>query len=305
MINITKLPLGREWNTCFEGAWLQEYFTALKNEMGPGFDRWHFHVLLHNKAIKPITFANYGKGHVLIWLSDESSSSGADAASTFEHVFKSYALPEDPPQNVHSFPLFGSAAVLNESGNPFDQRINKVFFSGNLNRNRSELYWRFMFPSLDNVPLHFPSILLHRFSAMLAKASSRFIHPKKIPAGYHIRFNPGFRTGLSEAEYAHQLANTMICLCPPGFITSETIRHFEAMRMGCVIVSKKLPSSCYYNGSPIIQVEDWQGILGLLRTLLQDSARLREVSEATSAWWRERCSPISAALETSKFLQPS
>jgi hypothetical protein len=305
MENITKLPSGGDWTGSFEGAWLQEYFSGLKDIIGGAFERWTFHVLHHNCELEPVSLRHHGKGHVLIWLGDESSSPGEDVAGKFEHVFKSYALPEHRPPNVHPLPLFGSAAVLSETGLPFEQRRTQVFFSGNLNRNRAGLFWRFMFPAIDNVRMPSPSIRVRRFFSMLTKAAARFVHPTPTLPSSCISFNRGFRTGLSESEYAHQLADTMVCLCPPGFITNETIRHFEAMSMGCVVVSKRLPPSCYYDESPIIQIDDWQGILARLRNLLQDSSNLKAVSMATRSWWREHCSPSAAAIQTAGILRAS
>lgn len=303
--NVHTEPVGANWSSCFEGAFLQQYFDSLSHKIGRSFHDWHFHVLHHNEAVRPLKLSYYGKRHVLIWLSDESSSSGSEAADKFEHVFKSYALPATRPPNVHPFPLFGSAAVLSEPAIPFAQRRNHVFFSGNLNRNRVGLFWRFTIPCLDNVRLPRTGIWMRRFVSMITKVAARFIHPQLAIAGSHIRFNPGFRTGLSEADYARELARTMICLCPPGFITNETIRHFEAMSMGCVVVSQRLPRSIYYEASPIIQLDDWRGILKTLHNLLKDMEHLQTTSEATRMWWRERCSPAAAAAQTADILGAS
>ena len=115
-----------------------------------------------------------------------------------------------------------------------------------------------------------------------------------IPGGL-IAVTEWFGKGLPPEEYAQTLANTKIALCPPGFVSHETIRHWEALRLGCVVISAPLPANRFYEGSPIIQLEDWSSLRPLLTDLLGDPARLRGLHVATVEWWKSRCSEKAVA----------
>lgn len=303
--NIITEPLGGRWQECFEGAFLQEYFKQLQLLLGDDFRRWTFHLLHHNLAVLPLRLPSCGKGHVLIWFSDESSGPADDAAGSFEFVFKCYALPRPCSSNVYPFPLFGCSAVLSQRPLPIEERNHDVFFSGNLNRNRVGLFLRLAFPALDL----FPALPLGTRTQRCLAATCRLLNASRLPRASlpssFIQFNHGFARGLTPNDYASQLARAKICLCPPGFITNETMRHFEAMRLGCVVVSANLPPSPYYSGSPIIQRPGWRGIRSTIKSLLQDHQRLVQIAYETHAWWVEHCSPSGAAKRTAAILTKS
>lgn len=303
--NIVTEPTGGEWLHCFEGGFLRAYFEQLQFQLGDDFTRWTFHLLHHNLAVRPLELPTFGKGHVLIWFSDESGGATDYAASKFEHVFKCYSLPEQSRRNVHPFPLFGASAVLQREPLFFEKRDIQVFFSGNLNRQRAELFLRLRFPVLDSFPL----LTGGRFSsytvATLSKCLQAMWSRDYAAFSSFIRFNSGFATGLTREEYADTLARSQICLCPAGFITTETMRHFEAMRLGCVVISETLPPSPYYSGSPIIQLQQWRGVGKLLKTLLPAKDLLASNSSATYEWWLRKCSPSAVAHQTAKILRSS
>jgi hypothetical protein len=299
------MPPGGRWQASFEGDFLQSYFAALKLLLGEDFHRWTFHLLHHNLAVRPLELPLLGKGHVLMWFSDESSGPADDAASKFEYVFKSYALTSARPRNVHHFPLFGASAVLHKNLVEFDRRDYQVFFSGNLNRQRAELFFRLKFPILDALPSFTLGRVGARTLALLGKCLRKTSPTVHSFSSSFIQFNGGFATGLTRHEYADVLARSKICLCPSGFITRETMRHFEAMKLGCVVISESLPSSPYYTASPIVQIAKWRGIRKVLGALLSNPDRMREISFATQAWWRKVCSPASAAQATAQVLKHS
>lgn len=110
-----------------------------------------------------------------------------------------------------------------------------------------------------------------------------------------IRFTEWFGKGLPPAEYAAVLANTRIAICPPGFISAETIRHWEAMRLGCVVITAPLPENHFYKDSPMIIMDDWSQLHRAIEELTSDPERLIQVHEATVAWWRDVCCEKSVA----------
>jgi hypothetical protein len=118
--------------------------------------------------------------------------------------------------------------------------------------------------------------------------------PNAVPGG-RIAFTEWFGKGLQPDEYAKALANTKISICPPGFVNSETIRHWEAMRLGCVVISAPLPPIRFYKDSPIIQLQDWSELMPLLQDLLSNPEKLRLRHEATVDWWQQKCSEDAIA----------
>ena len=91
------------------------------------------------------------------------------------------------------------------------------------------------------------------------------------------------------------LASSKIALCPPGFISHETIRHWEALRLGCVVISAPLPPNRFYKDSPIIQLKDWSKLRPLLDHLLTNTNELWNLHKATEGWWKRMCSEQAVA----------
>jgi hypothetical protein len=303
--NIRTIPDGHHWQACFEGAYLKSYFGELQLLLGADFHKWSFHILHHNLANRPVELPFLGKGHVLLWFSDESCGSANEASEKFQHVFKCYALSSHTPHNVYPFPLFGASAVLQIDPIDFEDRGCEVFFSGNLNRQRAELFIRLRFPILDTFPLFAMGQTSKYTLSVFSKCLNAAWPISHASSSSFIQFNSGFATGLTHEQYADTLAKSKICLCPAGFITKETMRHFEAMRLGCVVVSETLPSSPYYTASPIIQLQRWRGISKTIKALLSAKDLLAQTSSATYLWWLRNCSPTAMADQTAKILRNS
>lgn len=94
--------------------------------------------------------------------------------------------------------------------------------------------------------------------------------------------------------YSRMMMDSRIALCPRGG-SLETYRFFEAVSVGCVPVTEKLPSRDFYTGSPAVQVGCWSELPALLESLLEDSAGLHARHQAALRWWAERCSPAAVA----------
>jgi hypothetical protein len=121
-----------------------------------------------------------------------------------------------------------------------------------------------------------------------------------------ITFTHAFKAGMTPETYAHSLATSKIAICPPGFTSAETIRHFEAMRLGCVIVSPPLPPNHFYAGSPIVVLKNWRLLGQRLSDLLRkDEKALQERADATFQWWRSRASPAAMANTVLRHLDSS
>ena len=101
--------------------------------------------------------------------------------------------------------------------------------------------------------------------------------------------------GLPGEKYAEMLSNSKVALCPPGYHTPETFRHFEAMRAGTIVVSEPLPELDFYVGSPIVTVRNWGDARKAVSDLLGDIDALQERQEQTLHWWEQHCSERAVA----------
>jgi hypothetical protein len=284
-------PLDAQGETTF----LIRVFRALQERMGADFNRYTF--VVHRRVFgefagKPIKLDRGGAGRVLIVIADEKEVFPVEEYQDYEHVFRAYGNPDGSV--CEAFPVGYHNAAGSAVSVDFDQRQISVFFSGYLNRNRLDLYKQFRsmwWLPRRNLRNRYVKELARRAVERLTKERD---FPGDIPGG-RITFTEWFGKGLAPEEYAKTLANTKIALCPPGFVSHETIRHWEAMRLGCVVISAPLPANRFYKDSPIIQLKDWSELKPVLADLLADPARLRELHEATVNWWNARCSEGAVA----------
>ena len=87
-----------------------------------------------------------------------------------------------------------------------------------------------------------------------------------------------------------------IVLCPKGFHSTECFRHYEALKQGCIVISEKLSDSYLYNNSPIIQLDNWNGIRKIVNDLLQDESLLMKKSEESLRWYENVMSEKATAM---------
>jgi hypothetical protein len=89
--------------------------------------------------------------------------------------------------------------------------------------------------------------------------------------------------------YSEKMMNAKICLVPRG-VTLDTCRLFEALRYGCIIIADSLPSTWFYDGMPIIKINDWRELEVVLAKLLSNKKFLNQRHQETLRWWNEKCS---------------
>lgn len=111
-----------------------------------------------------------------------------------------------------------------------------------------------------------------------------------------IRFTKGFKGGFPISEYLLMLSQSKIVLCPKGFHSTECFRHYEALKQGCIVISEKLSDSYLYNNSPIIQLDNWNGIRKIVNDLLQDESLLMKKSEESLRWYENVMSEKATAM---------
>lgn len=193
-------------------------------------------------------------------------------------VFKTYLTEIGTVNNVFHLPVGDSLIIKKNNVEPVSLRKTEVFFSGNLHAGRTYLY-----KYLSNC--HWiPFSILHRI---------RDLFQDKINRRYknsYLKFTKKFASGLGPHEYLALLLDSKIVLCPPGNPGIETLRHYEALKVGCIIISEKLPSSYCFNNSPIIILDKWQKLDETISSLLSNPVLLSDRQNEVIKWWDTKCS---------------
>ncbi|MBB5751884.1 hypothetical protein [Prosthecomicrobium pneumaticum] len=277
-----------------EKRFLSAMFSELANIMKAEFARFHF-VICSGGSGDDLEIETPAETTVVIVISDEHARVPLGLCSRTRLVFKSYLPGEGLTKNLYSFPLgyvestASSLEKLSAGARPI-----RVFFSGNLNGQREPLLRAL------GTPMWCPRLL--------PAAVVRSIHPSLDYSGAfrnsYVKFTSGFRQGLSGEDYGAMLERSKIVICPPGFYSVETFRHFEAMRAGCVVVTAPLPPLYFYEGAPHMVLHSWKDLKSRINGLLGNAEALQERQNLTLEWWRARCSEqatarrIAAALAT-------
>lgn len=197
------------------------------------------------------------------------------------------------PRPVHPIPL-GYWNQVEVDVPPITERGVDVSFAGSVEEPRHG-------SSLTGGLLESPKVVSRR--QMLAELEgferenpTRTLDVKTIPSfGAVGREDAG--------DYSRRLANTKICLVPRGG-SVETYRWFEAMRVGCIVISEPMPPFWFYRGSPAIEVADWRELPSILERLLADPAEQRARSAASVDWWNRRLSEEAVgAFVASRLMQ--
>lgn len=288
--------LGQPPHISGESVFLQRVFAELERELGDRFHKFTFVVhrwKFGERDERPISLDPGGLKRILILICDEKGLFPLQRFPGYERVFRAYGKPS-PGDSWHPFPIGYFESAGTEDPVPFERRTHTVFFSGYLNRNRIGLYKQFN--RLFWLPRR--NLLGRHLRELARRIVEKFCSKRDFSgqiSGSIIQFTEWFGKGYPPEEYARILANTQIAICPPGFVSHETIRHWEAMRMGCVIVSAPLPAIPFYDGSPIIQLEDWSELRSLLDRLLADPAELLKRHLAMRDWWENVASEPAIA----------
>lgn len=288
---------GEPFEAHAETLFLSRVFEHLRAEMGGRFEEFTF--VVHRRkhfelAGYPIPLDQGCSGKILIVISDEGELFPVEEFSSYPLIFRAYGAQNPAKPTVHEFPVGYYEAAGHQEPVKFSEREISVFFSGFMNGQRVNLFKQFrrvFWLPRKNLGGRKPQELARRII-------NRFYKEKDFAEAYpgaYLRFTDGFAKGMEPLEYARTLANAKIAICPPGFYSHETIRHWEAMRLGCVIISAPLPPSHFYAGSPIIELRDWSELDGVIVDLLSDPERMASIHEAMTEWWKLKCQESAVA----------
>ncbi len=106
-----------------------------------------------------------------------------------------------------------------------------------------------------------------------------------------LSITPGFHYSMNEDgnSYSERMMNTKICIVPRG-TSFETIRLFEGMRYGCILVTEVLPPRWFLDGAPAIQIRDWCELEEILKKLITNKQLMQEKHQESLNWWKNKCS---------------
>ena len=208
------------------------------------------------------------------WSTDNIPQSWKDNAT----VFKAYLKPEQEKGSVHSFPLGFNKKHVKLPNKPIKNRPTDVFFAGHASSTNRVHYLRWVVEYFQDMPKSKRPVLDFNISR-------------------------GFNMGLDGFEYSRKMHNAKIVVCPAGNVSTETFRHYEAMRSGSIIVSPKLPQTKIYKDSAICQVDDWEYTVGdTIMDLLSDLDMLQLVQERQQQTYNNRFTAKSVAKYINELL---
>lgn len=249
----------------------------------------------HDTSILPAVIGENidPKKSILFYISEESGFIPEVLRPYFKVIFKSY-MPHEPGGNIHSFTLGHIDEVVFSINNlpSIQGRAINLFFSGNLQKYRSDLYRQFTILKIV------PNTILTRLlrgpvrNIVLKLFGSNFSSEEKKTI---IQFTNGFMKGYSKNEYKDLLLQTKILLCPKGSISTETFRLFEGLNAGCVVISERLPDLDIYRNVPVLQIDSWKTGLKKAEELLSNETLLAKIHTDSINWWVENCSYSSVA----------
>lgn len=251
----------------------------------------NFNVYIHFKRTNApwnIDYSMIDRNTLVLVVVDESSDIPKSLSEKSCAVFKTY-LTKTEHKNVFHLPV-GHSLKFEQTKNTHDRETN-VFFSGNLHVGRKELY-----ASLSRS--HFiPFFLQHRIRKILGEDFSNQFSNSKIV------FTRKFATGLIEEEYMNQLSNSKIVLCPKGNPGVETIRHYEALAAGCIIVSEPLPKISCLSNAPYVNIKSWKSLKETIIELLAEKESLAVRQQASSKFYENNCSPNATVSNIEKMIE--
>ena len=196
-----------------------------------------------------------------------------------------------------------------ESANlsPCSKRPHAVFFSGNFNYRRTDLFraccarsfcWPFPVSACSPVTGYYP--LFHKIEAAIIYRAILCLERRRdfsdLYPGSIIRFNDGYRRGIPSSEYLNYIRTTKIVWSAPGFMTNETSRLIEASCAGCVVMVGRLPENEIYSGNPFVHIRDWRKVREMTDELLNDESRLDELGANARKWYETHFSPSAQAV---------
>lgn len=280
-----------------ERNYLYKLFSLLEKALGSDFLEYKFFVLFsHDPMAIPMSSNINHPKKILFWFSEESGMNPSHLSSQFKIIFKSYIHCESG--NIYSNPL----GYVNEFGifgrSNISTKEITLFFSGNLNSNRRDLYRYFFFRKypifwfLKYFPSLVPGFFFTKFNLTnLSTAIDRVI----------IYFSKGFKSGLSYHRYVSYLQKSKFVICPTGFLSNETFRHIEASAFGCVLISGPLPDVSIYKDHPFLVYKSINDLENIIHRIKMGEVDEKELATKSQSFFLKRFSVSSVAARVAEI----
>jgi hypothetical protein len=160
---------------------------------------------------------------------------------------------------------------------PIERRPLDVFFAGTSATSGGRGFWRAS------------AMTRKMMTAALAEAQAKLAHGRV----EWVLQTPGSER-LSPEAYTEKLANAKIALAPRGN-GEDGNRLIEGAKLGCVVVSEPLPARWYFQDCPAVILRKWSKLPEVLSSLLNDPARMKELSRSGRQWWDSTVSEAAVA----------
>jgi len=105
-------------------------------------------------------------------------------------------------------------------------------------------------------------------------------------------------TRVSVPEYSDFLNRSKISLCLPGNCSPETFRFYESMKIGCIVVSAKMPDNGLYRSHPGFQVDDFDDVdevAAILQSILEVPEQFDSLQQRSLETWETQYAPAAVA----------
>ena len=251
----------------------------------------------------PLTRLNYSsscssrKKKILFIISCENGYDSRKISKYYDVIFQSYLEKNDIKNNIFPIPVgIPNFKVLNnkKKKNLLEKKF-RFFFLENLNKQKVVL-----FSEIFSLNILLKNIIKLMIKCKLNKILGFVI--KKISLNYYdsnkkIFFTNQFNSGLGKIKYLEYLSKSKFALCPKGFLSTETFRHYEAAAFGAIAISQKLPNNWIYKKFPYIQVRKWNK----LDLLIKKHKRLN--SKRSFNWYMNTIDPRGASKNLLNFIK--
>lgn len=101
-------------------------------------------------------------------------------------------------------------------------------------------------------------------------------------------FSKQFKAGLTYVEYFDYLLQSKFILCPKGFYSPETFRHFEALHTGGIVISEKMPQVSIYKNNPFITYKDYSELKKIFNQIQKNEFDLDSLRERHAIFYKNR-----------------
>ena len=183
-----------------------------------------------------------------------------------------YAMSSQVRERCHLIPLgYGRSCDIPISS--IDSRRYLLSFTGSVSDNKPRTLRR-----LIGTPKAFCRQAMLKVLGDLQKIYST----EQVKVGVTGSFQDSMRD--KGQAYVELMAQTKICLASRG-TAHETLRIYEALKLGCVVISDRLPAHPFYRNSPIIQIREWSEAPAILERLVDNPDRLEALHRESLRFW--------------------